>query len=145
VTAGNTTTSCGTVAATATSCTISGLKAGTTYAISVVAVNVNGNSVAASASATTSGTAVSGTLKITSLSTYAKAGFTRAITIRGTGFTPSVSISSSAAGVSFRVMGVSAGAVRVQFTVAKGVKAGWGRLFLTNGDGHRTSKPFQHK
>ena len=142
VSAGNTTTSCGTVAATATTCTITGLKVGTAYAISVLAVNAIGNSAVATATATTASAAA---LSITGLSTFAKAGMTRAITISGTGFTAQVSITSSVAGVSFRVMGVNGNAVRVQFTVAKGVKAGWGRLFLTNGDGRRTSKPFQHK
>jgi hypothetical protein len=101
--------------------------------------------VASSAATTVTFTHTVVTLTITSLSTYAKAGQTRAITLSGTGFTPTVTIHSAVAGVSFRVMGVSANAVRVQITVAKGVKAGWGRLFLNNGDGRKTSKPFQHK
>ena len=84
-------------------------------------------------------------LSITGVSSFGKAGTTRAFNINGTGFVSGVSISSGKAGISFKVMGVSANSVRVQVTVAKGVAAGWSRLVFTNGDGRMTTKPYQHK
>ena len=52
--AGVNTVSCGTLAATVTTCTLSGLAAGTAYAVSVEAVNAVGSSTAGTATATTS-------------------------------------------------------------------------------------------
>jgi hypothetical protein len=51
--AGTSTVSCGTVAASATTCTLTGLSDATAYAVSVEAANVVGTSVAATATATT--------------------------------------------------------------------------------------------
>ena len=87
---------------------------------------------------------VTAPLSISSLSTFAKAGQTRGITIHGSGFVAGVSIASGHSGITFTVVGVSANAVRVQVKVAKGVHAGWSRLVLTNGNGKRTSKPYMH-
>ncbi|MHB2028755.1 MAG: fibronectin type III domain-containing protein, partial [Acidimicrobiales bacterium] len=55
-TAGASTLNCGALSATATTCTLRGLKPATTYSVSVIAINAVGSSVAATSTATTSAT-----------------------------------------------------------------------------------------
>lgn len=79
VSAGNVTVTCGSVSATATTCTIPGLSSSTTYQVSVSALNANGPGAAASSSGTTAQAAltpanitVSFTAGSTALSTVTK-------------------------------------------------------------------------
>jgi len=62
VATGNTTITCGTLGASATSCTISGLTPSTTYTISVSTLTAGGTSVAATKTAATTGGTVTGTV-----------------------------------------------------------------------------------
>jgi hypothetical protein len=81
---------------------------------------------------------------VTGVSTFVKTGMTRAITLTGLHFMKGLHIT-SVAGTTWKVMGVSPTAVRVQVTVTKASRVGWHRLFLTNPNGKSTSRAYQQK
>jgi hypothetical protein len=81
---------------------------------------------------------------VTGVSTFVKTGMTRAITLTGLHFMKGLTIH-SVAGTTWKVMGVSPTAVRVQVTVTKASHVGWHRLFLTNPNGKSTSRAYQQK
>jgi len=86
----------------------------------------------------------SGQPHVTGVSTFVKTGMTRAITLTGLHFAKGLTIH-SVAGTTWKVMGVSPTAVRVQVTVTKASKIGWHRLYLTNPNGKSTSRAYQQK
>ncbi len=81
---------------------------------------------------------------VTGVSTFVKTGMTRAITLTGLHFMKGLSIT-SVAGTTWKVMGVSPTAVRVQVTVTSASHVGWHRLTLTNPGGKSTTRAYQQK
>jgi large repetitive protein len=124
-TAGNVTVSCGTVAGTATSCKIGGLMAGTTYALSVTAVNANGSSPVATGSAATTGAMGGTNLHTTGAHGFAVVGRTMVITITGGGFYGQPKLTSTAAGVKAVVIKDNGKMLTVRVTVQAGAARGW--------------------
>jgi hypothetical protein len=145
-TAGSASNTCGTVAPTATTCTITGLSAATAYSISVVAVNAIGNSAAATTTATTTGSVVvvCAQPKITGVNGFVRIGHIRALTITGNCFTRGLKIVSMR-GTTWKVIAVSAHAIRVHVSATKASRNGWHRLTLKNPNGKKTSRIYQQK
>ncbi len=81
---------------------------------------------------------------VTGVSTFVKTGMTRAITLTGLHFMKGLTIT-SVAGTTWKVMGVSPTAVRVQVTVTSASHVGWHRLTLTNPGGKSTTRAYQQK
>ena len=134
-TAGNVTTTCGTVAATATSCTIAGLKAGTAYSINVTAVNANGPSTAATASATTSPAPVPHPPFTTGTHGVAMVGRTVTLTISGGNFFGQPRVTSNAAGVRVGVSHDTGTLLTVIVTTPANSAKGWHTFTLTFANG----------
>jgi hypothetical protein len=119
--AGNTTVSCGAILATATTCTLTGLTANTTYTVNVTA-DTSTATATASTSATTSKVVVSGP-HTTGTHGSAVVGKTVTITISGGGFTGQPKVTSSAAGVKATVSKDSGKLLTLRVTVpANGAK-----------------------
>ncbi|HEY5265557.1 MAG TPA: fibronectin type III domain-containing protein [Acidimicrobiales bacterium] len=138
--AGNTTTSCGTVAATATTCTISGLTAGTAYAISVVAVNANGNSPVATGTGTTSAavTPPPAGRKVpftTGTHGVAVVGKTSTLVLLGGNFYGQPKITSNEAGTRAVVSKDSGNSITIRVTVSPGSAAGEHTMNIVLADG----------
>ena len=136
-TAGNTTVSCGTVAGTATSCTISGLVPGTTYALSVSAVNAVGTSAAATASATTSAAPAPVARNPFTTGTHgvAMVGRTVTLTISGGNFFGQPRVTSNAAGVRVGVSHDTGTLLTVIVTTPANSAKGWHTFTLTFANG----------
>jgi hypothetical protein len=134
-TAGNVTTSCGTVAATATSCTITGLLANTSYTLSVAAVNALGTSPVATGTASTSGAASGTNLHTTGAHGFAVVGRTVVITITGGGFYGQPKLTSNAAGVRAVVIKDNGTMLTVRVTTSATRARGWHTFTITLANG----------
>jgi len=147
-TAGNTTTSCGAVLGTATSCTISGLSAGTVYALSVQAANALGTSSAASASATTAAATVTpppaAVFGLGAVHGFAVHGRIVTITMSGKGFYAAPKITSNAPGT--RAFVVKDSGTLITIRVISGVNArGWHTFTVTLANGKSAKRNYLTK
>ncbi|MHB8335471.1 MAG: beta strand repeat-containing protein [Acidimicrobiales bacterium] len=134
-TAGNITTSCGTVAATATSCTISGLSASTVYVVSVSAANAIGTSAAATASATTSAAPAAKNPFTHGVHGVAYVGRTVTLTISGGNFYGQPKITSNNAGTRVGVKGDTGTLLTIIVTTSANSRQGWHTFTITLANG----------
>jgi hypothetical protein len=138
---GNTTTSCGGAAATATTCNLTGLAAGT-YSVTVSAVNANGTGVA-SAAAPATVTAVVVTpptiFKVIKMVGHAVPGKTVVAVIIGTGFYAQPRITSNVGGVRIGVSGDTGTALIIHITTGANVRRGVHTLHITLANGSSAS------
>ena len=134
-TAGNTTTSCGTVAGIATSCTISGLSPATVYVISVAAVNAVGTSVAATASATTLAAPAAKNPFTSGTHGIAYVGRTVTLTISGGNFYGQPRITSNNAGTRVGVKGDTGTLLTIIVTTSASGRKGWHTFTITLANG----------
>jgi hypothetical protein len=135
---GNSTTTCGTVAATATTCTISGLAAGT-YAVSVSAINANGTGAAAAASATVVATVVipppAPTFRVIKMIGHAVPGRTVLAVLVGRAFYGQPTVRSNVGGVRVGVSGDTGTVLIIHITTARSVRRGVHTFTVTLADG----------
>jgi len=144
-TAGIVTTSCGTLAASATSCILLGLSNSSTYAVSVVAVNAIGNSAAGTATATTlAAKVVIKVFRVTGVHGIAFAGRTVTVTISGVGFYAAPRITSNVAGTTARVVKDSGRLLTVHVTVRAGTPRGIGIFTIRLANGKTARVKYSH-
>jgi hypothetical protein len=145
-TAGIVTTSCGTLAGSATSCILLGLANSTPYAISVAAVNAIGTSVASSTLATTlPAKVVVKPFKVTGVHGTALAGRTVTVTISGVGFFGAPKIKSNVAGTTAKVTKDTGKLLTVSVTTKAGTAAGTGVFTVTLANHKTATVKYSHR
>jgi hypothetical protein len=122
-----------------------GLADSTAYAVSVVAVNAIGNSVAGTASATTLPTVVVVVVfKVTAVHGTALAGRTVTVTISGTGFYGAPKITSNVAGTTAKVTKDSGTLLTVRVTTRAGTAHGTGTFTVRLANGKTATVKYKH-